>query len=92
MGLTAFVFRKNSYPVVGLACVAMAEYVYFLFAFPVEAFHFHKRALSRDQPYAQMIRDSYIERFPDSEKARVYRRVTERQDEYYTKNLKFLKV
>jgi hypothetical protein len=50
--LTAVIFRKNSWFAMGTACVCMAEYVYFLFAFPVEAFHFHKRAMSKHLPYA----------------------------------------
>lgn len=58
--------------------VSMAEYVYFLFAFPVEAWHFHKRAISKEKPYAQMIRDSYIERFPNTWKAKVYTDINER--------------
>jgi hypothetical protein len=28
------------------------EYVYFLFAFPVEAWHYHRRALSTNKPYS----------------------------------------
>jgi hypothetical protein len=65
----AIVFKQNSYPAIILASVAMLEYVYFLFAFPVESWHFHKRALSTSLPYAQYLRETYIERFPDSYKA-----------------------
>lgn len=61
-----------------LSVAAMMEYVYFLFAFPVESWHFHRRALSTQQPYAQYLRDTYIERFPDSWKAAAYRRVDAR--------------
>jgi hypothetical protein len=39
--------------------VAAMEYVYFLFAFPVEAWHYHKRAISTNKPYSQFLRDSY---------------------------------
>lgn len=52
LALTAFIFRKNSPPALGVACLGMVEYVYFLFSFPVEAFHFHKRALSTNLPHA----------------------------------------
>ena len=59
------------------ATVSMAEYIYFLFAFPVESWHYHKRALSKDKPYAQILRDTYIERFPESWKAQRYRKINE---------------
>lgn len=69
------IFRSHSIPVLILAAVATMEYVYFLFAFPVESWHFHKRALSTTQPYAQFLRDSYSERFPDSKKTLQYRKI-----------------
>lgn len=84
---SAFIFRQSSWPVIGLTLCATAEYVYFLFAFPVEAWHFHRRALSTNRPYAQYLRDSYVERFPDTHKARLYRRVDEQQRDLYCKKV-----
>ena len=60
-----------------MAAAGMIEYVYFIFAFPIEAFAYHRRAMSTDKPYAQYIRDSFIKEFPDSHKARLYQRVNE---------------
>ncbi len=48
----AIVFRKSSVPVILLTSVATLEYVYFLFAFPVEEWHYHRRALSVNKPYS----------------------------------------
>ena len=73
--LTGVILRKQSAATIVTACACMAEYVYFLFAFPVENWHYHKRAVSRDKPYAQHVRDSYITRFPNAWKTQVYRRV-----------------
>ena len=73
--LTGVLFRKHSYLAISTALMSMAEYVYFLFSFPVENWHFHKRAISKDKPYAQYLRDSYIKRFPDTKKALVYERI-----------------
>lgn len=56
---TGFVMRHSSWPVLAFAMVVTIEYVYFLFAFPVESWHFHKRALSTNLPYAQYLRDSF---------------------------------
>ncbi len=46
------IFRNHSLPVVLFSVAATFEYVYFLFAFPVEAWHFHKRAISTKLPFA----------------------------------------
>jgi hypothetical protein len=44
---TLIIFRHaKSWFRIGVAVTAAVEYVYFLFAFPVEAWHFHKRAIS----------------------------------------------
>ena len=48
----AGIIFKSTPWLAGCAAVFTAEYVYFLFAFPVEAWHFHKRALSTSKPYA----------------------------------------
>ena len=64
--------RKSHFGVILFGVAGMVEYVYFLFAFPVENWFFHKRAISTSQPYAQLLRDSYIQRFPSSEKAKMY--------------------
>ena len=74
---SAIVFRGHSFPVIACVVGATLEYVYFLFAFPVESWHFHKRACSVNRPYAQFLRDSYRERFPGSFKAKAYDRVDE---------------
>ena len=79
----AVIFRQNSTPALMLAVVAMMEYAYFLFAFPVESWHFHRRALSTQQPYAQFLRDSYIERFPESWKAHEYRKIDMKFERLY---------
>ena len=73
--LTAWTLRKTSWAWMGLGCFLMLEYVYFLFNFPVEAWHFHRRALCTDKPYAQYIRDSYRAKFPHTEKAAIYAEV-----------------
>ena len=62
--LTMFLVRKTSWKIIALSGFLMAEYIFFLFNFPVEAWHFHRRAISTDKPYAQMIRDSYVQNFP----------------------------
>ena len=49
---TAIALRKQSWPIIVLSFFVSAEYVYFLFNFPVEAWHFHLRAMSDDKPYA----------------------------------------
>ena len=70
---TGVILRKSSKPVIAFGVVFAVEYVYWLFNFPVEAWHFHMRAISVDKPYAQFLRDSHIERFPNSHKSSVYR-------------------
>ena len=82
---TAITLRKQSWPAILLSFVIAAEYIYFLFNFPVEAWHFHRRALSVDKPYAQFLRDSYISRFPDSPKSAVYRRINDTQIQKFTR-------
>ena len=77
--------RKHSAFLIVTGCMSMAEYLYFLFAFPVENWHFHKRAVSRDKPYAQHLRDTYIQRFPDTWKSKVYQRVNRELDAQYAK-------
>ena len=74
---TSIALRKQSWPTIVLSFVIAAEYVYFLFNFPVEAFHFHRRAMSDNKPYAQFLRDSYISNFPNSPKSEMYRRVNQ---------------
>ena len=56
--LTAVIFRKHSFPSIMVATGLAVEYVYLLFAFPVEAWHFHKRALSTNSrlPYSAYLR------------------------------------
>ena len=58
----------------------MAEYVYFMFSFPIEEHHFHKCALSTEQEYSQLLRDTFIQRFGDSGhyKAKIYLEINER--------------
>jgi hypothetical protein len=80
---TAIIFRRAGMWPCALACGATMEYVYFLFAFPVEAYWFHRRALSCDKPFSRFLRESYIEKFPDSWKAECYRRVEEKEKQKY---------
>ena len=80
---TAIIFRRAGMWPCSLACGATMEYVYFLFAFPVEAYWFHRRALSCDKPFSRFLRESYIEKFPDSWKAECYRRVEEKEKQKY---------
>lgn len=80
---TGAIFRRAGMWPCALACGATMEYVYFLFAFPVEAYWFHRRALSTSQPYARFLRESYIEKFPNSWKAECYRQVEEKEKEKY---------
>ena len=80
---TMFLLRKTSWKFIGLGAFLMVEYIYFLFNFPVEAWHFHRRALSTNKAYAQMIRDSYIAKFPESGKARLYRELNEKEKTKY---------
>ena len=80
---TGAIFRKAGMWACALACGATMEYVYFLFSFPVEAYWFHRRALSTSQPYARFLRESYIEKFPNSWKAECYRRVEKKEREKY---------
>ena len=82
-GLTVFMLRRTSWKIMALGGFLMLEYIYFLFNFPVEAWHFHRRALQTDLPYAQMLRDSYSERFPDTRKAEMYRRIDEKETERF---------
>ena len=81
--VTIFVLRKTSWPRIAFGAFCMVEYVYLLFNFPVEAWHFHRRALSTDKTYAQMIRDSYIARFPDTPKAELYKKVNAQEHKKY---------
>lgn len=74
-GLTLFLLRRTSWKMMGIGAFLMVEYIYFLFNFPVEAWHFHRGAIRTDKPYAQMLRDSYTERFPNTSKAEMYRRI-----------------
>jgi hypothetical protein len=92
MLLTAVTFRKNSLPAIATAVLSMAEYVYFLFSFPVENWHFHKRALAKDKPYAQYLRDTYIARFPGTWKAKLYQRVNNDLHAHYTRDMRLLNV
>ena len=80
-GLTVFVLRKTSWLYMALGAFLCMEYVFFLFNFPVEAWHFHRRALSTDKPYAQLVRDSFVARFPSSAKAAMYRRIDQQEEE-----------
>ena len=87
-----FVFRGAGLGWVAFAGVATLQYVYILFAFPVEAWHFHRRAIStsrlnQEGTYAQWMRDSYIQRFPDTWKAKVYRDINESEGKYYSNKL-----
>ena len=50
--LTGVIFRHHSPFAIAASVVCMAEYVYFVFAFPIESWHFHKRALSRELEYS----------------------------------------
>ena len=84
--------RKSSLPVILFGAAFSIEYVYWLFNFPVESWHFHMRAASVDKPYAQFLRDSYIARFPDSAKANIYRRTNEREVERYRKVREYLDI
>ena len=76
---SALIFRQHSVVAAACSVVVTFEYVYFLFAFPVEQMYFHKTALSTNQPYAQFLRDSYCARFPDSDKARKYEQIDAKQ-------------
>jgi hypothetical protein len=71
--------RHSSWPVLAMGTCGMIEYVYFLFAFPVEAWHFHRRAMTVDREYSQHLRDSYIAKFPESKKSKMYQQVNENQ-------------
>ena len=75
--LTLVALRKTSWKIMGIGAVLMVEYLYFLFNFPVESWHFHRRALSTSKPFAQMLRDSYIDKFPDTHKAEMYKKLNE---------------
>ena len=88
--LSGIMFRKHSWIVLMTVVMSMAEYVYFLFSFPVENWHFHKRAISRDKPYAQLLRDTYIERFPGTWKAKKYQTINDELNSRYTVDLKVL--
>ena len=81
--LTLFVLRKTSWTWMALGAFLSMEYIYFLFNFPVEAWHFHRRAVSTDKPYSQLLRDSYIAKFPHSPKADLYRHVNAEEQEKY---------
>ena len=71
--MTLYIMRKNSWFAIGMATIAMLEYIYFLFSFPVEEWHFLRRAIAKDKPYSQFIRTSYLERFgEESRKGRMY--------------------
>ena len=85
--MTVWTLRKTSWAWMGLGAFLMIEYIYFLFNFPVEAWHFHRRALSTDKPYAQYIRDSYQARFPGTGKAEMYAEVDRREAAKYAKLL-----
>ena len=76
-GLTLFLLRKTSWKKMIFGAFVMVEYIYLLFNFPVEAWHFHRRALCSDKLYSQLIRDSYIAKFPNSPKAQIYVKVNE---------------
>lgn len=82
-GVAVFLLRKTSWKVMAFGAFLMVEYVYLLFNFPVEAWHFHRRALSTDKAYAQLIRDSYISRFPDTHKSAIYRQVNKLEQKKY---------
>mmetsp|Transcript_32270 Transcript_32270/g.37989 ORF Transcript_32270/g.37989 Transcript_32270/m.37989 type:complete len:101 (+) Transcript_32270:316-618(+) len=91
-GLTLFILRKTNWKVMAIGGFLMVEYIYFLFNFPVEAWHFHRRALSTDKPYAQLIRDSYVRNFPDSPKAELYKQVDSREHQKYAELRTKLKI
>ena len=82
-GVAVWALRKTSWWMIGFGAFFMVEYVYLLFNFPVEAWHFHRRALSTDKNYAQMIRDSYITRFPGTPKAELYEKVNAQEHKKY---------
>ena len=77
---TIAVLRKHfSVPFVALMTVSMVEYVYLVFSFPIESHLFHSAALNENKPYGHYIRTSYVNRFPDSEKAKLYKSVENSQ-------------
>ena len=80
---TAILLRKSGLAICTLSTVCMAEYVYFLFSFPVESFHFHKTALNPHKKYSQYLRDTYIARFPTTFKSQQYRNVNEKINKSY---------
>jgi hypothetical protein len=47
-----FVLRKTRWWAIVLGMALMAEYNYWVFAFPIESLVFHRRALSTDLKYA----------------------------------------
>jgi hypothetical protein len=49
---TGFVLRKNRWWVAAFGMALMASYNFVVFAFPVEAIVFHRRALRTDLKYA----------------------------------------
>ena len=87
---TLWTFRQAGVLPCAVALCATLEYVYFLFAFPVETYWFHRRALSTSKPYAAFLRQQYVERFPHSWKADCYRRLDERERRKYARKSKTL--
>ena len=43
---SVIIFRKSGVLGMGVAALCSFQYVYAVFAFPIEAWHFHKRAIS----------------------------------------------
>ena len=54
----------------------MSNYVFWLFAFPIENWYFNINAV-KEKKYSQVLRDSYINRFPGTPKALAYERINE---------------
>ena len=85
--MTLWTLRRTSWGYMAFGAFFMVEYIYFLFNFPVEAWHFHRRALSTNKAYAQHLRDSYLVRFPETPKAAVYAEVNAREARKYKRLL-----
>ena len=50
--MTCVILRKNSWITIVCGIIGISQYNYHLFSFPVESWHFHKRAISTDKEYA----------------------------------------
>lgn len=80
---TAIILRKAGLPIMLFGSCLVAEYVYFIFSFAGEQWSYHKRAISTSLPYAQLLRDSYINRFANCERSNYYKEINRREEVKY---------